>query len=66
MTFTTEAPMKLLPLTVSVKAPAPAVALRGSMEVRTGTGLPTSRLIEAETPPPGAGVRTSIGNEPEA
>ena len=40
--FTTEPLTKLEPLTVSVKAPEPAVAVDGSSEVRTGTGLPAA------------------------
>jgi hypothetical protein len=40
--FTTEPLMKLEPLTVSVKAPEPAVAVEGCSEVRTGAGLPAA------------------------
>ena len=64
MTFTTEPLTKLLPLTVSVKLAPPASAIAGASPLIDGTGLPTPRLIALETPPPGAGVRTSMGKEP--
>ena len=57
--------MKLDPLTVKVKAADPAVLLVGERLVIAGTGLAvTTRLIALEMPPPGAGLKTVMGNEP--
>jgi hypothetical protein len=55
---TTEVAMKLLPLTVSVKAAPPTVALVGDSDVATGTGLTLSmvNVTAAEVPPPGVGL----------
>lgn len=53
--------MKLLPVTVRVKAAPPAVAELGEIVVRVGTGLFAAlmvKLLPAETPPPGAGLKT--------
>jgi hypothetical protein len=49
---------KLLPLTVSVKAPLPAITLVGDSDVAAGTGLPMVNVMALEVPPSGAGVIT--------
>ena len=58
---TTEPLMKLLPLTVRVKAEPPAVADEGLMLVVAGTGLAAAFIVKVwafEVPPPGAGLNT--------
>ena len=58
---TTEPLMKLLPLTVRVKAEPPAVAEVGLMLVVVGTGLAAALIVKVcafEVPPPGAGLNT--------
>jgi hypothetical protein len=53
--------MKLLPVTVRVKAGPPAVAELGKMEVRVGTGLLAALMVNVfaeEVPPPGVGLTT--------
>src|SRR3989454_1016756 len=47
-----------VPLTVSVKAAPPAVALVGVSPVIVGMGLSTGNVCAAEVPPPGVGVNT--------
>lgn len=47
-----------MPLTVSVNAVPPAVALDGDSEVIVGTGLLTGYVQVPEVPPPGAGLLT--------
>src|SRR3989454_551024 len=47
-----------VPLTVSVKAAPPTVALVGVSPVIVGMGLLTGNVCAAEVPPPGAGVNT--------
>src|SRR5206468_3255993 len=47
-----------VPLTVSVKAAPPTVALVGVSPVIVGMGLSTGNACAAEVPPPGAGVNT--------
>src|SRR2546426_72256 len=47
-----------VPLTVSVKAAPPTVALIGVSPVIVGMGLLTGNVCAAEVPPPGAGVNT--------
>ena len=49
--FTVEPLTKLLPFTVSVKAPLPAVAVEGLRLDMAGTGLFTVKLLPAEVPP---------------
>jgi hypothetical protein len=49
---------KPVPLTVSVKAAPPTVALVGESEVIVGTGLFTAKGEFADVPPPGAGLVT--------
>jgi hypothetical protein len=55
---------KFVPLTVSVKAAPPAVALVGESEVIVGAGLLTVKLVAADVPPPGPGFVTVTGNVP--
>src|SRR2546428_10711683 len=58
---TTDPLTKFVPFTVSVKAPAPAVALPGVSEPIVGTGLGARLIVKVsalELPPPGAGVNT--------
>ena len=66
--FTTEPLMKLLPFTVTVSAPAPAVALLGVSEVSTGRGFGALivKTTAPETPPPGPGFTTVICAVPAA
>src|SRR5207249_3071331 len=52
---------KLLPVTVSVKAAPPVVALAGDSVVNVGVGLVMVNVCAAEVPPPGAGVMTVTG-----
>jgi hypothetical protein len=59
---TCEVETKLVPLTVSVKADPPALALDGKSEVRVGTGFGGTLIVKAsefELPPPGAGFCTA-------
>ena len=63
--MTWEDGMKLEPVTVSVKAGPPAMALAGeSGDVVAGTGLLTQNEIGGDVPPPGAGVKTVIELQP--
>jgi hypothetical protein len=63
--MTWEEGTKLVPVTVRVKAGPNAVTLAGeSGEVVVGTGLLTVKLIAAEVPPPGVGVKTVTGKIP--
>lgn len=55
---TTEPEIKPLPLTVRVKASPPTMLLEGDREVSAGTGLPITRDMGLDTPPPGAGLET--------
>ncbi len=50
--------MKLLPLTVSVKAAPPALAVEGLRLAVIGTGLLIVNVRLLEVPPPGLGVNT--------
>jgi hypothetical protein len=53
--------MKLVPVTVRVKADPPAVAELGEMVVMAGTGLYAAVLVKVwaeEVPPPGVGLKT--------
>ncbi len=56
--FTTEPVTKFEPLTVSVKAGPPAVALLGEIELIAGTGLLMVNVIAFDVPPPGATFTT--------
>ena len=59
--LTTELEMKLVPLTVKVKAAPPAVADEGLRLVVVGTGLSGTLIVKVwvlEVPPPGAGLNT--------
>ena len=59
--LTTELEMKLVPLTVSVKAGPPAVADEGLRLVVVGTGLSGTLIVKVwalEVPPPGVGLKT--------
>ena len=66
--LTTEPKTKLLPLTVRVKAPPPAVALLGTRVVNAGTGLAALivKVRALEVPPPGAGLNTVTEAVPAA
>ena len=59
---TTDAEMKLLPLTVSMKSGPPAVTDDGLMLVMAGTGFEAVivKAIEFDVPPPGDGLKTAI------
>src|SRR5882724_2114757 len=62
-TCTTDAGMKLVPLSVSVSAPLPAMTLSGERLESVGCGLLTANVSD-HIPPPGAGFSTEIeGNE---
>lgn len=63
--LTTQPLTKLVPLTVSVKPAAPAVAEDGERPETVGTGLLTEKFCELLIPPPGAGLETLTGNCPE-
>jgi len=58
--FTKEEETKLVPLTVSTKAPEPATTPLGLNEDRPGAGLAaaTTSVAGLEVPPPGAGFTT--------
>ncbi len=58
---TTDPLIKLVPVTVSVKADPPAVAEVGLILERVGTGLLATCIVKVkapEVPPPGAGLKT--------
>ena len=64
---TTELLTKLLPVTVSVNAPEPALAVFGEIDVSTGTGFGaavTVNVTEFDVPPPGAGFVTVTAGVP--
>jgi hypothetical protein len=51
----------LVPFTVKVKAPLPAVALEGTRDVIVGTGFSGGVMVKSrlfDVPPPGAGLKT--------
>src|SRR5689334_17169731 len=54
----TEAPMKFVPVTVSVNAGLPAATVLGEMELSVGAGLLMVNVWATEVPPPGAGLKT--------
>lgn len=67
--LTTAPLIKLLPVTVNVKAALPATAALGLMEVEIGTGLLTItglmvKLSDPLVPPPGVGVNTATAAVP--
>jgi hypothetical protein len=45
-------------VTVSVNAPLPTAAVLGEIELSVGTGLLIVRVLAADVPPPGVGVKT--------
>ena len=61
---TTEVLIKLVPLTVSGNAASPAILLAGNRVEMVGTGLFTAKVLEADMPPPGRGLKTVIGTGP--
>src|SRR5439155_6644504 len=63
---TTEPLIKFMPLTVSENAASPAILLAGKRLEMNGKGLLTVKVLGADGPPPGAGLKTVIGNEPGA
>jgi hypothetical protein len=52
---------KLVPVTVTVCAAAPATAEEGDIDATVGAGVFTVKLTAADEPPPGAGFVTTIG-----
>src|SRR2546427_417657 len=63
---TTEDGTKLLPVSVSVNAAPPGVALLGLIAVRNGMGLTMDRPWAVEVPPLGPGVKTVMVSVPAA
>ena len=63
--LTVEPDTKLVPFTVSVNCPPPAVAHVGLIELVVGPGLLIVNVCEFEVPPPGAGVTTVTDAVPE-
>lgn len=55
---TTEPGKKLVPMTVSVNAGPPAVAVAGLKVVVVGTGLFSAKVRAVDVPPPGVGLNT--------
>jgi hypothetical protein len=55
---TVEVETNLVPVTVSVKAGPPAVALKGESKVAVGTGLLIVKVRAFDVPPPGEGFTT--------
>jgi hypothetical protein len=64
LNFTDELATKPVPLTVSVKAGPPFVAVFGERVVIVGAGLFTVNGEVADVPPPGAGLATVTLNVP--
>lgn len=64
LNFTDELATKPVPLTVSVKAGPPVVAVFGESEVIVGAGLFTVNGEVVDVPPPGAGLVTVTLNVP--
>jgi hypothetical protein len=56
--ITTDVPTKFVPLTVSVNAAPPALAVAGLRLDIAGTGLFTEKVCALEVPPPGDGLTT--------
>jgi hypothetical protein len=56
--LTVEVETKLVPFTVRVNEPLPAMVEVGLIEVMVGTGLLMLKVTEFEVPPPGAGLTT--------
>jgi hypothetical protein len=56
--LTTDVPTKFVPLTVSVNAAPPALAIAGLRLDSAGTGLFTEKACALEVPPPGDGLTT--------
>src|SRR5205809_1167862 len=63
---TTDEVLKFVPVTVSVKAGPPAVALLGEIELSVGAGLLMVKVCVPDVPPPGVGVKTVTGSVPPA
>jgi hypothetical protein len=63
--YTTEVGRKFRPVTVSVNAAVPAVALAGERVMIAGTGLFTLKVAADDVPPPGAGLVTVTLNVPD-
>jgi hypothetical protein len=62
--FTVEVETKLVPLTVKVKPPLPAVTQVGLIDVVVGTGLLMVNVAAFDVPPPGVGFTTVIAAVP--
>jgi hypothetical protein len=63
---TTEPATKPVPLTVSVKAELPAMALEGEMDAVVGAGFSVVNVSSADVPPPGDGEVTVTSDGPAA
>jgi len=55
---TTEPATKFEPVSVKLKPGPPAVELEGASALNEGAGLATVKVLDAEAPPPGAGLNT--------
>ena len=64
--FTTVPAKKFVPVSVSVNAALPAVAVVGESEPKVGNGSLIVNVIAADAPPPGAGFNTVIAAVPPA
>src|SRR2546426_12797181 len=63
---TTDELMKLVPLTVRVKAAPPTIVLLGEIQLSVGAGLLMLNVTLLDVPHPGVGVTTVTGGEPAA
>jgi hypothetical protein len=65
---TTDELMKFVPVSVSVKAAPPAVALDGEIELSVGLGFGAVmvNVLAVDAPPPGVGLNTVTGTVPAA
>jgi hypothetical protein len=66
LTCTVEDAVKEEPVTVTLSAAPPAIALAGARLDRTGAGLATTKFTALDVPPPGAGFATVTLAEPGA
>src|SRR5438477_23090 len=62
--LTVEVETKLVPFTVRVKEPLPAMVEVGLIEVMVGTGLLMLKVTALDVPPPGAGFTTVMDAVP--
>ncbi|PYM31497.1 MAG: hypothetical protein DMD80_00250 [Candidatus Rokuibacteriota bacterium] len=61
---TTDELMKLVPLTVRVKAAPPTIVLLGEIQLSVGAGLLMLNVTLLDVPPPGVGVTAVTEAEP--